>query len=719
MSYKILVIDDDPTLCLIAEKQLTKQGYEVLTALTGEQGLRCAFEHSPDIFLLDYNLPDITGNEICHQLRNHKESMDKPILFITGKDDLQSIENAFQVGATDFARKPLNWAIVSYRIKYMLRSHEIYLSLLSSEARLTKAQRIAKIANWEYSSLDESFNWSETTADILELDKQQQEKFELNCFLDLVPEKEKKSVQLAIENCLKNHNGFDLEHELITSTGKHKVIHHLGNIIINDANGVIDCIGTLQDITERRNTENRIRSLAYFDSLTGLMNRESFLSALDNILISNKTNKLMSALFFIDLDDFKRVNDTLGHDCGDALLCEVAERLSKCVRTAELDEEFKKENHREINKQSSDKVFRLSYSDVNRFDLGRLGGDEFTVFLADICDQEVASKVASRLLKALEKPFDLESHEIYITFSIGIAVSPNDGDDVQTLLKNADTAMYYAKSSGKNNYQFYLPSMNEEALYRLTMESDLRHAISNNELYLVYQPQINLQTGELIGAEALMRWKHKTKGNISPAVFIPLAEETGQIMGLGNWLFEQFNKDLKAWKKQGLIAEGFKLALNVSSLQFHQKDLMTKIGATFSDLELNKHVEFELTESVLMNNAQSNLEKLNLLAEKNITLSIDDFGTGYSSLSYLHRFPVHSLKIDRSFISSMENDGHTSIIRAIIAMAHGMDVKVVAEGIESQWQYDYLKSEGCDTGQGYFLYKPMSIDDFHQLLQSQ
>ena len=715
--HKILIIDDDPTLRLIAEKKLSQHGYQVLTAGSGEEGILCVLEHTPDLLLLDYELPDMPGVDVCRKLRNHAVSNDKPILFIAGKEDYQSIDSAFQAGATDFSSKPLNWTILIYRIKYMLRAYEINLSLLSSEQRLTKAQKIAQIANWDYNLTDESFKWSNTIYDVLEINLQTRKSFSLQDFLEHVPVEDTEAVRQAIVNCVNNNVSFELEHEVRTDQGNKKIISHMGNVIKNDANEVIDCIGTLQDITERRNIESQVRTLAYFDSLTGLMNRESFLMVLDKIITNSKQHKLLSALLFIDLDDFKRVNDSLGHKFGDLLLCGIAERLKNCVRIAEREKKYQTKNHRLIKNILPDRVFRVSSIEINRFDLGRLGGDEFTVFLADIPNEEVAARVANRLLKALEKPFNLDGHEVYVTFSIGIAISPNDGDSIETLLKNADTAMYSAKANGKNNFQYYAKVMNERSLYRLTLESDLRNAIANNELYLVYQPQICLQTGRLIGAEALMRWKHKTIGNISPAEFILLAEETGQILVIGDWLFKQFSIYLQDWKLQGLIPGEFKLALNISSLQFQQSNILDKVGNLFPDLELNKHVEFELTESVMMNNAAANLAKLNALSEKNITLSIDDFGTGYSSLSYLHRFPVDVVKIDRSFISNMENDGQVNIVKAIIAMAHGMKIRVVAEGIESQWQYDFLAEEGCDIGQGYFLYKPMSIDQFEQLLK--
>jgi predicted signal transduction protein with EAL and GGDEF domain/DNA-binding response OmpR family regulator len=716
--HKILIVDDDPTLRLIAEKKLVQHGYQVITAGSGEEGIQCALEHTPDLLWLDYELPDMTGVEVCRNLRNHVVRNDKPILFVAGKEDYQSIENAFQAGATDFSRKPLNWTILIYRIKYLLRAHDVNLSLLSSEERLSKAQKIAKIANWDYNLTDESFKWSNTIYDILEMNSATGKSFALQDFLGHVPVEDSEVVRQAVITCVNNNVSFELEHEVITDKGNKKIISHIGNVIKNDAYEVIDCIGTLQDITERRNIESQVRTLAYFDSLTGLMNRESFLMVLDKIITNSKQHKLLSALLFIDLDDFKRVNDSLGHKFGDLLLCDIAERLKNCVRIAEREKKYQTKKHRLIKNILPDRVFRVSSIEINRFDLGRLGGDEFTVFLADIPNEDVAARVANRLLKALEKPFNLDGHEVYVTFSIGIAISPNDGESIETLLKNADTAMYSAKANGKNNFQYYAKVMNERSLYRLTLESDLRNAIANNELYLVYQPQICLQTGRLIGAEALMRWKHKTIGNISPAEFILLAEETGQILVIGDWLFKQFSMHLQNWKLQGLIPDEFKLALNISSLQFQQSNILDKVGNIFPDLELNKHVEFELTESVMMNNAAANLEKLNALSEKNISLSIDDFGTGYSSLSYLHRFPVDVVKIDRSFVSNMENDGQVNIVKAIIAMAHGMNIKVVAEGIESQWQYDFLAAEGCDIGQGYFLYKPMSIDQFEQLLKN-
>lgn len=717
--YKILIVDDDPTLLLLAEKKLQQFGYFVLTAATGKEGVQSAIDHNPDILLLDYELPDMAGVDVCRYLRRNKIGNDKPILFIAGKEDYESIENAFQAGATDFSSKPLNWSILVYRIQYMLRAHEVNISLISSEARLAKAQKVAKLANWEYSAVDKSFKWSDTIYDLLDIMPQQIKSFQLSDFYQMIPEVDLYNVQQAIANCIGKGAGFDLEHLLITEAGRHKIVSHLGSVIKNEANNIVEYIGTLQDVTERRCTEDQVRTLAYYDSLTGLMNRESFLTGLDAVISSNKKYDLLSALLFIDLDDFKRVNDTLGHELGDLLLCEVAERLTSCVRTAGEEKEYQSDNHRLIKNPLPDGVVRLNSIDIQRFDLARLGGDEFTVFLADIPNAEVASGVSKRMLKELEKPFILDGYEVYVTFSIGIALSPNDGENIQVLLKNADTAMYSAKSKGKNTYQFYAYEMNEKALDRLALESDLRSAIVNNELHLVYQPQICLLTGRLIGAEALMRWTHSEKGDISPVEFIPLAEVTGQILVIGDWLFEQFNKDLLRWKKQNLIPEKFKLALNVSSLQFHQSNMMEKVETIFSDLELNKHIEFELTESVMMKNAESNLEKLNQLAKRNITLSIDDFGTGYSSLSYLHQFPVDTLKIDRSFISNMEDDGQVVIVNAILAMAKGMNIKVVAEGIENQWQYDFLKEAGCDIGQGYFISRPIKIDKFQELLQNE
>ncbi len=716
--YKILIIDDDPTICLIAGKKLSQRGYQIISASTGKEGIQCVLDQAPDLILLDYTLPDISGIDVCRRLRTHSISADKPIVFITGKDDYESIEQAFQAGATDFCRKPLNWTILIYRIQYLLRANEVNISLLSSEASLKKAQKIARIANWNYNPIDKIFKWSDTISDLLEIDSEQKKHLTLKDFFASIPKEEVNIVLKAIDNCLYGHVNFEIEHRVITNNGEQKIISHLGNIISNDASEVIECIGTLQDITERRHSETQIRTLAYYDSLTGLMNRESFLTVLDKILISNCRNKLLSALLFIDLDDFKRVNDTLGHVFGDLLLCGIAERLKACVRTAEQEIEYETEHQKTLKDSITDTVFRVNSVDINRFDLGRLGGDEFVVFLTDIHNKELIASIAKRLLKALETPFCLDGHELYVTFSIGIAISPSDGEGIHTLLKNADTAMYNAKANGKNNFQFYTKEMNERSLYRLNLETDLRNAIDKNELYLVYQPQYNLKTGQMTGAEALMRWNHASKGEIAPSEFITLAEETGQILVIGVWLFKQFKIDIQNWEQQGLIPEDFKFALNISSLQFHQSDMMDKVRQIFSDFEFNKHVEFELTESVMMTNAEKNMARLNSLADINISLAIDDFGTGYSSLSYLHRFPVSTVKIDRSFIANIENGSNVNIVKAIIAMAHGMNITVVAEGIESQVQYDFLKKEACDIGQGFFLNRPMSKDKLYRLLKS-
>lgn len=716
--YKLLLVDDDPTLRLIAEKKLAQQGYRIKTVGTGQECLRCCAEQPPDLLLLDYELPDMSGAEVCKRLREGSGCAEKPVLFITGKDDYASIETAFKAGATDFLSKPLNWDILNYRIQYMLRAHEIYLSLQSSQERLKKAQKIAKIANWDYIVEENRFYWSDAFFQMLAVSDQDAGEFSLDRFLALVPDAERPKVKRAIEDCISKGINFEIEHELSLPNGKRRAISHLGHVVKNGSGHVIDCLGTIQDITERREIEGKIRKLAYFDSLTGLMNRDSFLKVLDKILATNAEHRLLSALLFIDLDDFKRVNDTLGHNYGDQLICDVAERLKRCVRTAAEEKQYGSENQRIFSNIMPDSVFRLSSSEIKRFDLCRLGGDEFTVFLVDIMSEDVAASVAKRLLKVLEKPFQLDEHEVYITFSIGIAIAPHDGDTIETLLKNADTAMYSAKANGKNTYQFYTQEMNERYLHRLTLESHLRNALAKNELFLVYQPQYCLQSGRLIGCEALMRWRHQSQGEIPPSEFIQLAEETGQILPIGDWLFEQCLEVLRIWIGSGMVTNDFKLSLNVSSLQFHQPNIIKKVKQIFSDLELNKHIGFELTETVMMKNAAANLDKLNKLAELNLTLAIDDFGTGYSSLSYLHRFPVSGIKIDRYFIANLEKEEQINIVRAIIAMAHGMNIKVVAEGVETQWQYDFLRAESCDIAQGFFLGYPMPNEQFQQLLRS-
>jgi len=451
-----------------------------------------------------------------------------------------------------------------------------------------------------------------------------------------------------------------------------------------------------QAVKEVTETKDRLRQMAYYDSLTSLPNRRLFTEQLDLLLRLSKRNKEMMALLFLDLDNFKRINDSLGHSAGDVLLREVGRRLSNCVR-------------------DSDVVAHYVESGSARIDVSRLGGDEFTVVLNQLDSAESASVVAQRLLRALTQPMTIEGHELVVTPSIGIAISPDDASDVEGLLKAADTAMYHAKSSGKNHFLFYHSDMDAAGVDRLQLETDLRKAIERNELVLHYQPQVDSLTGTVIGAEALMRWQHPEQGLVPPFKFIPLAEEIGLIGALGEWGLEEACRQMIELQSVGLTLP--KMSVNVSALQFNPA-FIARVTEILKETGLRpSRLELELTEGIMMDNTDTTLRALDDLKELGVSLSIDDFGTGYSSLSYLSRFPLDELKIDRSFVidyDKSENDA--SLIIAIIAMARSMKLKLVAEGVETHEQYHFLRQHGAHVIQGYLFSKPVPVDELKPLL---
>lgn len=447
---------------------------------------------------------------------------------------------------------------------------------------------------------------------------------------------------------------------------------------------------------ERKRAENRILTLAYYDDLTGLPNRVLFLDRLNFCIANARRREALVAVLICDLDNFKRINDTLGHEAGDLLVREVGERISACVR-------------------ENDAVGRLDEGH-NKNTVARQGGDEFTLLLGEIRNIHDAARVAQRILGSLARPFDLRGHEVFVSASIGIAIFPQDGVDADTLVKNGDAAMYHAKDRGKNNYQFYKKEMNATSFQRLSLETSLRRALEREEFLLYYQPVVNLYTGKLVSAEALVRWQHPDMGLISPADFIPLAEETGMIVPLGEWVLLAACAQNKAWQQAGLPL--VRVAVNLSCQQFAERNLARVVEEVLEETGLAAdYLGLEITESLMMRNVDASIAVLRELSSMGVSLSLDDFGTGYSSLSYLKRFPLDILKIDRSFVREIPHDNDdVTLTRVILAMAGNLGLKVVAEGVENQEQLEFLKNQGCDMMQGYLVSPPVSVADFRDIL---
>jgi predicted signal transduction protein with EAL and GGDEF domain len=407
---------------------------------------------------------------------------------------------------------------------------------------------------------------------------------------------------------------------------------------------------------------------------------------------------------FIDLDHFKRINDSIGHARGDRLLVEIAKRLTNELREDDVINYF------------TDNTATDSEDDAgNATEIARLGGDEFTVVLSDVTDVKHIKRVASRILDSLSQPIALQSYNPVVTPSIGIALYPQDGTDADTLVRNADTAMYVAKAEGRACYRFYDENMNSKAVEQLKMEEELREAMRNDELELRYQPQIDTKTGEVVSMEALVRWKHPTRGMVSPLEFIPVAESTGQIIELGEWVMDEVARNCLYWDELGL--KPFRVCVNISPLQFNQRNLPQWIEEFLgrSGLPSNR-LELELTESAIMTDAETNIARLTKLKELGVDLAVDDFGTGYSSLSYLKRFPIDTLKIDQSFISDLDTPDGAAIVDAILALAKTLKLRVIAEGIENERHLSYLVRNECDLLQGFYFSRPLYPEDVPAML---
>lgn len=441
-------------------------------------------------------------------------------------------------------------------------------------------------------------------------------------------------------------------------------------------------VGVFKDITLRKQMEKHIEYQAYHDALTGLPNRTFFFDRLAERIAHAQQHQQMLAVLFLDLDRFKFINDTLGHSMGDFLLQKVAERLRRCVRETDM--------------------------------ISRFGGDEFVLLLSDLSSREDAVQVAETIFEALTQPFVLNGQEYSISTSMGISLYPADGKDGETLIRNADTAMYRAKEQ-RNHYQFFMPSLSLLSSERLKLGNDLRKALKREELLLQYQPKVDLTTGELIGVEALVRWRHPELGIISPLKFIPIAEETGLILPLGEWVLNTACRQIKTWQEEGLPP--VRVAVNLSMAQFQQKDLAERIAGILKESGLPPHLlELELTESMVMQNPETTSQLLQELKEIGIQISLDDFGTGYSSLSYLKRLPIDAIKMDRSFVQNLPNEEDTSLVRAIINLAHSLNMKVTAEGVETEEQIRILSSCQCDEIQGYYFSPPVSAEEIKELL---
>lgn len=692
----VLVVDDDMAQRLLMVETLLEDDLHVEEAADGEEAV-AAFERNPfDLVLMDVKMPRMDGFTACSAMRQLPGGRDVSIVLVTGLDDFGSIQQAFDAGATDFITKPVNWPLLNHRVRYLLRASAAFRGLRHSENRLALAQHIARLGNWDWDIDKNDLYWSEQMYKVFAVDSGEFVPSR-EAILEAVHPDDREMVKSEIDNILLGRKEFSLDYRIVVKGDICCTVHEQGEVIYDKQGKAVSAHGTLQDISDRIRAEEQIRFLAYYDPLTGLPNRQLFMEHIEQALHSARRSDAKMALLYLDLDRFKRINDTLGHGAGDQLLKKISTDLSDCVR-------------------SSDIIAKADMLNDPRISLSRLAGDEFTFLLTGIAEEEHAGLVAKRILEVVNQAVEINGQVVYVSASIGISLYPRDGDTVEFLLRSADVAMNHAKERGRNSFMFFSSQMNSRALERLNIETDLKKVIERDELVLFYQPQINLQTGEIAGLEALVRWQHPEHGLVLPGKFIPVAEESSLIIPISDWVLHEACRQNQQWIEAGLTP--VRMGVNISSVQFGKQNLTGVVQEALRATGLDpQYLELELTESAIMQNVGKVIEMLNEMKSLGVSLSVDDFGTGYSSMSYLKRFPLDTLKIDRSFIMDIiidENDA--AIVKAIIALAKILGLKTIAEGVETREQLDFLREHGSDEIQGFFISKPLPAKEAEQFL---
>ncbi|MGB5831457.1 MAG: EAL domain-containing protein [Thiohalocapsa sp.] len=685
---RALLVDDDVlfrTLCLEV-----LEGLDIVVdeACDGEEAVaRFKQAHGAfDLVLLDLGMERMDGFQACSAIRSMPGGDDVTIIVTTGSDDQASIQRAFVLGATDFITKPINWPIFAQRLRYILRSRAAFRALTESERRLAQAQEIAQLGSWEWEVNGDRMRWSQQTARLLGLDGDGSDAPSYAAFLGRVHPQDQSALSTAIGAAIQNPGTFELEHRIRHPLRGQRIVRTQGAALRGEDGRTRLVRAISQDITERKQFEERINRLSYYDDLTGLPNRELFFEQVQRTVSGADASEVV-AILYLDIDRFRRINDSLGHAVGDELLRIVAQRAIETVRRF-------------------DARAQHGAMDLPRFALGRLGADELSVLLRGLETGEPGARLALQLQDAIARPIRIEGEELFVSASIGIALYPADGEDPDALLRNAHLALNHAKQIGGSEYRFYAAEMNELTLVRFNIESRLNRALERNELRLHYQPQVDVKSGELMGFEALLRWRPEGEKWLSPAEFIPIAEETGLIVPIGAWVLNAVCAQMADWRKRGL--RQVPVAVNLSARQFEHDDLIDEIEAA-----LKRHaiapcwLHLECTETVIMRDIDATGSRLRQLSEIGLRVAVDDFGIGYSSLSYLKRFPLDILKIDRSFIQELSSSQiDREIAASIIVLAKSLGLKSVAEGVEQEDQLAILSELGCDWYQGFLFGHP-------------
>jgi diguanylate cyclase (GGDEF)-like protein/PAS domain S-box-containing protein len=676
----ILLVDDEPFLLKVLTSIL-QTSYRIKTASNGSTALDVAsdMEDRPDLILLDVKMPGMDGIEVVRRLRAQPHTCDIPVIFVSGDSSEKSQLSGLNLGADDYLLKPVVANVLLAKVRNVLdrRQREQHLRLAAHVFQHSGEAIILTDRNHRITQVNPAF----TRLTGYTLDEVKGKNPRILSKGDTPPE-----VYQSMWRDINERNFWQGELWDRSKDGRDFPVF-LTVSAVRDAHGEIDyCIGSSVDISERKAFDDYINHMAQHDTLTGLLNRFGVKNRLDQALLMARREKKMAAVMLIDMDRFKTINDTLGHAAGDALLMEVGRRLRSSVRESDL--------------------------------VARLGGDEFLLVLTDVADPTASARMAENIIQTLGQHHAFNNMELYSTPSIGIAIFPNDGEQAETLIKNADTAMYHAKDRGRNGFQFFTEAMAQAATERLEVEHDLRTALERRQFLLHYQPKIDSISGRITGFEALLRWNHPRQGLLLPGRFITIAEECGLIPMIGSWVLDEACRQLRQWHDQG--HEAMTMSINLSERQLHLASLPALVVDTLLKHGLQgEHLEIEITESLAMQDFEASVGLLQALRAIGVRISIDDFGTGYSSLSYLKLLPIDSLKLDRSFVMDIESDASdASICISTINLAHNLGLTVVAEGVETQAQKDFLSQHQCNSLQGFLFSKPLPADEALALLSS-
>jgi diguanylate cyclase (GGDEF)-like protein/PAS domain S-box-containing protein len=698
---RLLVVDDEQRLLTSLQTLLIANDYQADTALGGKKACAQLLKQQYDLVLLDLRMGDFSGHQVMDFITEHE--INAATIVVSGESSFSAVSRALRRGAYDYLKKPYVPEELIATVENVLQKKLLEKAHSAMQIRLQKSEELHRyIVN---SSPDIVFM----------LDREGRFTF-INNKVDSVLGYKKRD--LIGKNYRSIINDEDIERAMYafkdnehSSGGARTIDLHLKtqddkqtsryfevtvfpieskalgieSVSKNGTKKRIGTYGTARDVTDRKEAEDFINFQAYHDLLTRLPNRALFKDRLNLAITHARRNKQGLAVMFLDLDRFKVVNDTLGHAMGDRLLQSVSIRLENCLREGDT--------------------------------LSRFGGDEFTLLLPDISSKEDVRIIARKVINVLKEPFMLGEHEVFVGVSVGIAMYKEAGTSVEQLIQNADIAMYSVKGRGKDGYQFFSDSMNITSSNRLKLERDMRNALENEEFHVYYQPQINAKTNDIIGVEALIRWHHPERGIIYPSEFLPLAEETKLIVELSEWVLKTACNEVKQWIDDG--HSHIRLAVNFSPTQVEHPRFVNMLFKQLKECDFPPgNLEIELTENVIMNDLKYMIQKLSNLADSGITIAIDDFGTGYSSLNYLHKLPIHTLKVDQSFVHGIQNSSNDAcIVNAIISMAHGLKLNIVAEGVETEAQLEYLKQLGCQEIQGFFFGRARPADETLRLIK--